>query len=167
MGFKAVFLDRDGVINQDKGYVYRKEDFTFIKGAIDGLRYLIDLKYELFIVTNQSGIARGFYTEKDFLNLDQFIKSELLKKGITIKDTFFCPHHPKAKIKKYRTICNCRKPKTGLLNQAFTKYEINKKESFLIGDKETDIIAGESVNIKSLLFNSGDLNKFIRSKIKN
>ena len=166
MSIKAAFLDRDGVINKDLGYLYRREDFTFVNGAIEGLRYLVELKYELFIITNQSGIARGFYTEKDFLELDKFMKSELFKKGITIKQTFFCPHHPMAKIEKYRVVCDCRKPKPGLLHQVFSKYNIDKSKSFLIGDKETDIEAGRSAKIKSLLFNTNNLHKYLRSKIK-
>ena len=165
MSFKAIFLDRDGVINKDFGYVFKIEDFVFTKGALSAMKYLIDLNYVLFIITNQSGIGRGYFTENDFLKLDSYIKKILKKHGIIIKETFYCPHHPEAKIEKYKQECSCRKPKTGMLDRAFSKYEIDKSSSFLIGDKLTDIEAGKSAKIKSLLFNTDDLDSFIRSSI--
>ena len=107
---KAVFLDRDGTINIDKGYLYRISDFEFLPGAVEALRNLQEAGYLLIIITNQSGIGRGYYTEEDFAVLTDYMKGELSKSGVNISGVYYCPHLPDAEVERYRKICTCRKP---------------------------------------------------------
>ena len=136
---KAAFLDRDGVINVDKDYLYRIEDFEYEKGALKGLQALQDAGYLLVIITNQSGIARGYYTEEDYKTLEEWMLADLSKRGIHIAGCYYCPHYPQAAIGKYRKDCSCRKPKTGLFYQAAWELSIDFNESIAIGDKERDL----------------------------
>ena len=122
---RAVFLDRDGTINKDKGYLYRIEDCEYIDGAVDGLRALTEMGYMLIIITNQSGIARGYYTEKDYLLFMDWMIADLKKQGAQVSGHYFCPHLPGAIVKKYDVICDCRKPKTFLFDKATVEYEID------------------------------------------
>ena len=138
---KAAFLDRDGVINIDKGYVHKIEDFEFKEGIFELLKLLQEKGFTLFVVTNQSGIARGYYTIKEFENLTEYMLNELRKKGIEIKEVAFCPHHPDEN-------CECRKPKPGMILDLAKKYSITLKDSIMIGDKISDMEAGESAGIK-------------------
>jgi len=140
---KAVFLDRDGVINHDKAYVYKFEDFEFIEGIVDALKYLQNQGYALIIVTNQSGIGRGYYTEADYQSLTTSYRNILEKAGIEILDVLHCPHHPSAN-------CECRKPKPGLFLQAIEKYDIDVKNSLMFGDKLTDMQAAAEAGIENL-----------------
>ncbi len=136
---KAIFLDRDGTINVDKEYVYRLSDFEFLPGAREALRIFQDLGFLLIIVTNQSGIARGYYTLEDYLKLDKALKDDLDLHGIRITDSFYCPHLPEGAVEEYTTECDCRKPKLGMFEDAISKYGIDLKHSICIGDKERDV----------------------------
>lgn len=136
---KSVFLDRDGTINVDKNYLYRKEDFEFLDGSLEGLKKLCDAGFMLFLVTNQSGIARGFFSELDFLRLNEWMISKLKNYGIDITCVRYCPHHPEAKILHYRKNCNCRKPATGMFQDIIGEFNIDTSNSFAIGDKERDL----------------------------
>tara|TARA_B100000900_G_scaffold415209_1_gene444249 strand:- start:1059 stop:1553 length:495 start_codon:yes stop_codon:yes gene_type:complete len=143
---KAVFLDRDGVINQEIGkYVYKIEDFKFNTGLFTALRLLQEYDYKLIIVTNQGGIAKGIYTHDELDELHNFMLEKLLEEGIKIDDVYFCPHH--------HTIapCLCRKPNSIMLEKAIAKHHINAFQSFLIGDNERDILAGEKAGVKGVL----------------
>ncbi|WP_295761817.1 HAD family hydrolase [uncultured Oscillibacter sp.] len=135
---RAVFLDRDGTINVDKGYVYKIEDFEFIPGVLDGLRILEKQGFHLFVVTNQSGIARGYYTEEDFARLTQYMLAVMEDSGVHVTDVLYCPHLPEAKIGKYRVNCRCRKPGTKLFHDAAEKWDIDLDRSYVIGDKLSD-----------------------------
>jgi D-glycero-D-manno-heptose 1,7-bisphosphate phosphatase len=146
----AAFLDRDGVLNYDYGYVGFYKDFKWNTGAIKALEFLNKKKYYIFIVTNQSGIARGYYSEKQFLKLQLKIKNILALKKIFIDDVFYCPHHPTAGKGIYKVKCKCRKPNNLLIKKAFMKWPIIKKESFMIGDKESDLLCAKKSNIKFL-----------------
>jgi len=139
---KAIFLDRDGVINKEKDYLYKIEDFEFIDGVFDSLKYLQDLGYKLFIITNQSGIGRGYYTKDDFNTLTRWMLNEFLKKDITIEQVEYCPHTPKDN-------CNCRKPKTLMIENILKNYNIDLKNSWLIGDKSSDIQCAINAGIKN------------------
>ncbi|MGF1839411.1 HAD family hydrolase [Vibrio atlanticus] len=139
---KIAFLDRDGVINREVNYLYKIDDFEFTQNCIVGLKRLIKNGYQIIIVTNQAGIARGYYTEQDYEVLTTWYRSELLKQGIEILDIFYCPHHTEGSITEFATGCSCRKPKTGMLDLAARKYKINMEESLLVGDKESDLLAG-------------------------
>ena len=135
---KAVFLDRDGTINVDKGYLYRISDFEFLPGAVDALRMLQNAGYLLIIITNQSGIARGYYTEEDFMILNDWMKNELMKHGVKISGVYYCPHLPDAEVERYRKVCSCRKPETGLFERAVHDFDIDLSKSYAVGDKERD-----------------------------
>ncbi len=152
---RAIFLDRDGVINQDKGYVYRRKDFEFEKNALKGLKLIDFNQYLVFIVCNQAGIAHGYYTKNDCKKLHQWLRKYLLKKGIKITKIYYCPHHPKGKIKRFSIKCSCRKPEPGMLLRAKKEYGINFKKSYLIGDKTSDILAGKRAGCKCILVKTG------------
>lgn len=144
---KALFLDRDGVINIDKNYVHKIEDFEPIEKNLNLIKQILAKDdYLVFIITNQAGIARGYYTEEEFLDFQKFIENFLLQNGIKVEKTYYCPHHPTdAKIKKYLKICKCRKPKAGMLIQAANDYNLDLKNSIFIGDSDTDQEAAEKV----------------------
>jgi D-glycero-D-manno-heptose 1,7-bisphosphate phosphatase len=151
MSIKTIFLDRDGVINKEANYLYKIQDFEFISGVFDSCQYLQDIGYKIIIITNQSGISRGFYTEKDFLTLNDWMVKEFYKKGVEILDVFYCPHSPADN-------CNCRKPKPGMLIKAKEKYDLNLKESWVIGDKENDIKAANNAGVNNtILVRSGHI----------
>ena len=151
---KFILLDRDGVINVEKSYLYKIEDFEYEKNVIKGLQELRDLGYKFAIITNQAGIARGYYTEDDYLKLQDFIEKDLLKHGIKIEKSYFCPHHPNVN-DRYGTQCNCRKPNTGNFELAINEFNIDTKNSFMIGDKITDLIPAEKLGISPILIKTG------------
>lgn len=144
----AIFFDRDGVINHDNKYVYKYKDFIFKKNILNTLKYL--KKYYLFIVTNQSGIARGFYKEDDFYLLHKKLKRNFIKKKIFFNDVLFCPHHPKGKIKKYKKKCLYRKPGNKMLEKILSSWNIDAKKSYMIGDSRSDEICAKKSKIKFL-----------------
>ena len=141
---RAAFLDRDGVINFDKGYVHKIKDFKFRPNVIKGLKFLRNNDYYIFVVTNQAGIGKGIYTEKQFFNLQNYIKQKLQKKDIFFDDINFCPYHPEAKIKKYRKISQLRKPGNLMIKQIRNKWSIKLNKSFMIGDQVTDKICAKN-----------------------
>ena len=140
---KALFLDRDGVINLEKDYLYKIEDFEFINGVFELCRHYQELGYLIFVVTNQSGIARAYYSEEDFNLLSVWMLSEFLKRNIKIEKVYHCPHHPDISGE-----CSCRKPNAGMLLNAADEFGIDLNESLLIGDKERDIEAGLNAGLK-------------------
>ncbi len=152
---QAIFLDRDGVINRDKGYVYLRKDFEFEKNALEGLKLIKFDQYLVFIVCNQAGIAHGYYTKNDCEKLHRWLRRYLLNKKIKITKIYYCPHHPKGKIKKFSIKCSCRKPEPGMLLRAKKEYGINLRKSYLIGDKTSDILAGKRVGCKCILVKTG------------
>lgn len=152
---KCIFLDRDGTINVEKNYLYKIEDFEFEKEVKEGLKKLQDLGYILIVVTNQSGIARGFYTEKDLEKLNLYIKSELKKENIDILEFYYCPHHNEKGVGKYKVECNCRKPKSGMLEKAISDYNIDRDSSFIIGDNISDLLAGKNAGVTGILVKTG------------
>ena len=152
---KAVFLDRDGVINVDKGYVYKIEDFEYLEGAIDNLRKYQKLGFLLIVITNQSGIARGYFTEEQYLALERWMISDLRSKGIFITACFYCPHLPDAIVPKYRCKCDCRKPGTALFHKAAEMYDIDLSESIAIGDKARDLTICNESGARGILLSNG------------
>ena len=141
---KALFLDRDGVINIEKNYLYKVDEFEFIDGVFELCKHYQDLGYLIIIVTNQSGIARGYYTEDDFSILSSWMIDEFKKHGIEIANVYHCPHHPDISGK-----CSCRKPEPGMILDAAKKFDIDLEQSILVGDKERDIEAALNAGIKS------------------
>jgi D-glycero-D-manno-heptose 1,7-bisphosphate phosphatase len=153
---KAVFLDRDGVINVDVAYLFEVSKLKWVNEAREAISYLTHLGYTIFVVTNQSGIARGYYTEKQMQVLHDFIKSETLKKGGKIEKFYHCPHYKDGKVKEFAIDCDCRKPKPGMLLKAMEEYDLDKESSFLIGDKPGDKEAAKAAGIKGYLFTGGN-----------
>ena len=152
---RAVFLDRDGTINIEKGYLYRIEDFSFVPGAPQAIKLLKDAGFLVIVVTNQSGIARGYYTVRDVSLLHDHINEQLACLGTAIDAFFFCPHHPQGTIEKYAEVCDCRKPLPGLLFTAAEKFSIDLGRSYIIGDKAADVKAGLQAGCRALLVRTG------------
>ncbi|WP_431165837.1 D-glycero-beta-D-manno-heptose 1,7-bisphosphate 7-phosphatase [Tenacibaculum halocynthiae] len=141
---KTIFLDRDGVINKEVEYLHKIKDFQFIEGVFSSCKYLQKLGFNLIIITNQSGIGRGYYTKQDFNILNNWMLNQFKSQNINILDVLYCPHKPEDN-------CKCRKPKTGMLQIANKKYNVDKKKSWLIGDKESDIEAANSFGIANTI----------------
>lgn len=148
---KAIFLDRDGTINIEKDYLYKIDDFEFIPGVIEGLKMLQDAGYLLIVITNQSGIGRGYYTADDYKRLEKWMYDELHKHGINISSSYYCPHHPEAVVEQYRINCDCRKPKLGMYEQAIQDFDLNISECVAIGDKIRDCHICETTDCKGFL----------------
>lgn len=155
---KIAFLDRDGTINVEKNYLYRIEDFEFMPGVIEGLKKLQDNGFLLVIVTNQSGIGRGYYTVRDMEILHRWIEKQLHEKEIDVKAIYYCPHLPNAVVDEFRCNCNCRKPKTGMYKRALeelgSKFELSISDSIAIGDKMRDLSICEELKIDGVLITS-------------
>ena len=151
---KAIFLDRDGTINVEKDYIYKSEDLVFEEGTIEALQTFKNLEYILIVVSNQSGIARGYFTEED-LNIFNNNMNEILKKnGVEITEFYCCPHHPDG-IGEYKKVCECRKPNNKMIEDAIKKYNIDREKSYMVGDKISDIEAGFKSNLKTVLVKTG------------
>lgn len=141
---KIIFLDRDGTINVDYGYVFKKEKLEFIPGVIEGLKILSDYDYKFIVITNQSGIGRGYYTLDQYFEFNNYMIEKLKENNISILDVYFCPHIESDN-------CECRKPKTKLFLDAIKKHNIDTENSFVIGDKIRDLTISEKTNIKPIL----------------
>ncbi len=144
---KAVFFDRDGTINVEKNYLWKIEDFEFQPGIFELMKQYQDEGYLLFIITNQSGIARKLYTEDDFEELNSWMLEQFNSAGIKITRVYYCPHHP-----EITGECECRKPKSGMILQAIQQFNISPVNSILIGDKKRDILAGENAGVGKNLY---------------
>lgn len=156
----ALFLDRDGVINVDRNYVYRVEDFAWIEGAADVIRRFNENGWWVFVVTNQSGIARGYYTEEQMQTLHDWLVAELDKRGAKIDRIYHCPYHEEGTIARYTKDSYDRKPKPGMLIRAMTDFPVIKERSFLIGDKQADLEAAKAAGVRGFLFSGGNLSQF-------
>lgn len=144
---RAAFIDRDGVLNEDHGYVYRPQDFHWLPGAMDALLQLQKDGWALVVVTNQSGIARGLYSEADLAVLNQHITAQLRAHGVQLTGIYACPHHPDGLLAPYRTDCDCRKPKPGLIQRAAQELALDPGASVIFGDKPSDILAGRNAGL--------------------
>lgn len=157
MSIKTIFLDRDGVINKDIGYLYEIDKFEFIDGIFKSCRHFLSLGFSIIIVSNQSGIERGFYSERDYQIVTKWMLDQFEKNDIKILDAFHCPHVPDSN-------CNCRKPLPGMFLESKRKYNIDMGLSWIIGDKETDIVGGRAAGIEhSILVNSNQLDRNVKS----
>jgi len=146
---KALFLDRDGIINIDHGYVSKIEDFEFTEGVFDLVKIFANKGYLIFVITNQSGIGRGYYSEEDFQKLTAWMRGEFEKNGIEITQVYHCPHDPDEK-------CRCRKPEIGMIEQASSTYPLNLSHSWMIGDKQSDIDLAVNAGIGHAIYISQD-----------
>ena len=152
---KAVFLDRDGTINKEVTYLYRPEDLIILPGVPQAIKSLRDHGFRVIVVTNQAGIARGYYTVEQMHTLHQYLNEQLKKDGAWIDRFYYCPHHPEHGIGEYKQACRCRKPGTGMFEMAQQEYNIDKSHSYMIGDKRIDVQAGLNFGICSILVGTG------------
>lgn len=151
---RAVFLDRDGTLNVEKEYLYRIVDFEFIPGAVEAVRLLNEAGFLVVVVTNQSGVARGYYTEEDVESLHRHIAAELQKSGARVDAWLYCPHHPDGR-GSYSLPCGCRKPLPGMLKEAARRHDIDLAASVMIGDKLADVAAGQAAGCRTILVRTG------------
>ncbi|HQO09920.1 MAG TPA: HAD family hydrolase [Clostridiales bacterium] len=152
---KAVFLDRDGTVNVDKNYLIRIEDFEFEAGVPAALKYLYDKGYKLIIISNQSGIARGYFSVNDVEKLHERIRNEAEKRGFSFAGIYYCPHYAEGSVPEYSIDCECRKPGTALIEKAMVEHDIDRNESYMIGDKKADITAGKNAGLTTILVGTG------------
>lgn len=153
---RAIFLDRDGTVNREKHYLYRQEDFEWLPGAREAIRTFGQLGYKVFIITNQSGIARGYYTEEDVKKLHRWMDEELYRAGARVDDYYHCPHHPTEGFGVYKTACGCRKPMAGLFWQAVREHEITDlTNSWAVGDRMRDLEPAGELGCRKALVLTG------------
>ncbi|MDI2112530.1 D-glycero-alpha-D-manno-heptose-1,7-bisphosphate 7-phosphatase [Commensalibacter nepenthis] len=158
----CVFLDRDGVINVDTGYPHRQADLQLIDGAGDAIARMNRLGFLVIVVTNQSGVARGYFTEQDVHQFHQYIAQALSSYHAHIDAFYQCPYHPDGVIEAYRQDHSDRKPKPGMIERACQEWPIDRNRSFLIGDRQTDLEAAQNANIQGYLFDGGNLDEFVQ-----
>jgi D-glycero-D-manno-heptose 1,7-bisphosphate phosphatase len=156
----ALFLDRDGVINVDRNYVYRVDDFEWVEGAVEAIKAFNARGWWVFVVTNQSGIARGYYSEDQMQNLHVWLGAQLGARGAKIDRIYHCPYHEDGTVERYRRDSFDRKPKPGMLLQAMTDFPVIRESSFMIGDKQADLEAAKAAGIRGFLFTGGNLASF-------
>ncbi|MBW7974503.1 HAD family hydrolase [Bradyrhizobium sp. BR 10289] len=157
----AVFFDRDGVLNEDDGYVFEPNALRWVSGAREAVRAVNDAGYFAFVVTNQSGVARGFYEERDVLTLHDWMASDLASVGARIDAFDYCPHHPNGLIAKYSVACTCRKPQPGMIKRLLERFHANASCSFMVGDKQSDLDAARAAGVAGYLFDGSNLEAFI------
>ena len=150
----AAFLDRDGVLNVDHGYVHRPEQLDWIAGAPEAVRLLNDAGYAVIVITNQAGVARGYYDEAAVRHFNAHMQDSLAAMGARIDAIYYCPHHPHGTVKEFAIACRCRKPMPGMLEQAAGDWPLDLAHSFLIGDKDSDIAAAQAFNIRGVKFDA-------------
>ncbi len=145
---KALFLDRDGIINIDHGYVHKIEDFEFVDGIFDLCRLAVAKGYQIFVITNQAGIARGFYDKTTFEKLSQWMVNAFAEQGITIAKVYYCPHHPSKGVNEFVKSCDCRKPAPGMILKAEEEFSVDLPNSVFVGDKVSDMQAAINAGIE-------------------
>ncbi len=146
----AVFLDRDGVLIKEKGYIACKEDIEIFSYTAECIKQIKQKGYYAIVITNQSGIARGYFTEANLCEINQYL---VYNTGVDA--VYYCPHHPCGKIEKYKYVCHCRKPDIGLFERACKDFNIDMSKSYMVGDRASDILAGQNVGVKTILLESG------------
>ena len=161
----AVFFDRDGVLNVDHGYVHSADAFEWIEDAPRAIKWLNDQGYLVFVVTNQAGIARGYYTEEDFLAFSGWMNGQLREGAAHLDALYYCPHHPEAGEGSYTRVCDCRKPAPGMLQRALREWPVDLGRSLLVGDKASDLDAANAVGLRSRLFEGGSLYACLRGAL--
>ena len=157
---KALFLDRDGVINKNHGYVYQVKNFDFIDGIFDFTKTAIKRNYEIFVITNQAGIGRGYYSEKDFLEISEWMVNQFSIKKIKISKVYYSPYHPEHGLGKYKLDHPTRKPNPGMIEKAADEFNIDLSKSVLVGDQLSDICAGKNAKVKTNILFENEIENF-------
>lgn len=152
---KIVFMDRDGTLNREVHYLHKTEDLELFEDVPEGIRRLNEKGFRVVVVTNQAGVARGYYGEEDVETLHRYMNKVLGRQGAHVDKFFYCPHHPEHGIGAYKVECECRKPKTGMFRMAEKVYDVDKKHSYMIGDKLIDTQAGKKYGVSSILVGTG------------
>ncbi len=164
MGRKAIFFDRDGTLNVDKNYLYKIGDFEWLGDAPKAIRWANEHDYLVIVVTNQSGIARGYFTEEDVRSLHAWMNEDLARFGAHIDAFYYCPHFPAGTVAAYAKECDCRKPKPGLVEKACADFDIDRKSSLLIGDKSRDVECAEAAGVRGVRYEGGSLAVFLEQE---
>ena len=163
---KAVFFDRDGTLNVDIHYLHRPEDFQWIPGAQEAIKFVNDRGYLAILVTNQSGVARGYYPESDVVRVYDWMNAELQRSGAHLDALYYCPHHPDGSVPQYAKICTCRKPSPGLVNRACRDLAIDKAKSYFVGDTETDMACARNAGVRGVRYEGGSLLALVRDAVE-
>ena len=151
----AVFLDRDGTLNEEVNYLHKIENFEWVSGAPQAVKRLNDLGIHVLVVTNQSGVARGYYTEDDVDRLHAWMNEELAEIDANVDAFYYCPFHPEGTVEKYRALSHCRKPNPGMFKTAMEEWRVDPTRSFVVGDKNTDLIPGNELGMTTILVRTG------------
>lgn len=163
---KAVFFDRDGTLNVDVHFLHRPEDFIWTPEAPEAISYCHELGYLVVVITNQSGVARGYYAEEDVHRLHDWMNQQLAAMGQGKVDAFYyCPHHPQGTVAQYTKVCGCRKPQPGMLLQACREMDIDPKQSLMIGDGKRDVESAEAAGVRGVLYQGGSLLDCLRQSL--
>jgi D-glycero-D-manno-heptose 1,7-bisphosphate phosphatase len=151
----AVFLDRDGTLNEEVNYLHKIENFEWVSGAPQAVKRLNEFGVPVLVVTNQSGVARGYYTEDDVDRLHAWMNEELAKIGAKVDAFYFCPYHPEGTVEQYRALSHCRKPNPGMFETAMEEWRVDPARSFVVGDKNTDLVPGNELGMTTILVRTG------------
>ena len=163
---KAIFFDRDGTLNVDVHYLHDPADFAWMPGAIEAIRWANDHGYIVIVVTNQSGVARGYYDEAAVRRLHAWMNTELRAYGAHIDAFYYCPHHAEGKIPVYAKECDCRKPAPGMILRAMAEHEIDPAVSWMFGDAQSDVAAAENAGVHGVRYEGGSLLAYVRNAVE-
>ena len=150
----VAFLDRDGVLNVDHGYVHRPERLEWVAGAPEAVRLLNEAGIPVIVITNQSGVARGYFGETDVQQFHAHVQEQLRARGAHVDAFYYCPHHPQGTVAEFAIACDCRKPKPGMLERAARDFAVDRGRSFLIGDKDDDVAAAAAFGVRGIKFDA-------------
>lgn len=164
---RAVFFDRDGVLNEEVGYLHRIEEFRWVEGARDAVKFCNERGILVVVVTNQSGIARGLYTAREVEAIHNFMQESLVEVGAHVDAFYYCPHHPEGSVAEFSVICDCRKPKPGMILRACKEFDINPAQAILFGDNKRDIEAAVAAKLHAgILFLHGNLLNAVKAELE-
>lgn len=161
----AVFFDRDGTLNVDIHYLHRPQDFLWTPEAREAIKYVNDKGFLAILITNQSGVARGYYPEHAVRDLYGWMNGELAKIGAHLDALYYCPHHPEARLPQYRKTCTCRKPATGLIDAACARFSIDRSKSYFVGDSDSDMLCAQNAGLIGLRYEGGSLLELVANSI--
>lgn len=163
---KAIFFDRDGTLNVDKNYLHKIEDFEWLGDAPQAIRWANEHDFLVIVITNQSGVARGYFAEDDVMKLHDWMNKDLVRFGAHIDAFYYCPHLPDGTVAAYAKECDCRKPKPGLIERACTDFSIDRATSLGIGDRSRDVACAEAAGVRGVLFDGGSLLAFVKRMLQ-